>query len=102
MGLIIDSIATTLPLPTKQPFTLKNIYLCLYSLRAHWQTIGVLLDIDNGTLASIKANDDTVEGRLREMITTWLSQDTSQTSVMLADAVKVIDPNIGRKIRETF
>ena len=87
---------------TKKPFTPKNIFQCLYPLRAKWQTIGFLLDIDEGTLAAIKADNDTVEDQLREMITTWMNQVPSPTSVELADAVDTIDQRISQRIRNTM
>ena len=50
--------------------------------------------MDHGTLASIKADNASVEDQLREMIATWLRHVTPPpTWNTLADDVEVIDPN---------
>ncbi len=87
----------------KKPFTLKNILHCLYPLRAKWMTIGVFLEVDDGTLKAIEVDYDFVDDRLREMITAWLDQvSTPPTWNALADAVEVMDQKTAQKIRLTF
>ena len=88
---------------SKKEFKLKEIFLCLYPLRAHWQTIGTILNVDKGTLATIRADNDSAEDRLNGIITTWLRQiSPPPTWNLLADAVKVIDPNRSEEIKILF
>ncbi len=87
----------------KKPFTLKNILRCIRPLRANWMTIGVYLEVDMGTLKAIKADNDTVEDRLTEMITVWRNQiSPPPTWSALADALEEVDQKTAQKIRLTF
>ena len=86
-----------------KPFTLKNILHCLRPLRANWMNIGVYLEVDTGTLKAIKADNDNVEDRLREMITVWLDRvSPPPTWSALADALEEVDQKTAQKIRLTF
>ena len=59
--------------------------------------------MDEGTLATIKADNDSAEDRLNEIITTWLKQiSPPPTWNLLADVVKVIDPNKAEEIKKLF
>ena len=55
--------------------------------------------MDEGTLATIRADNDTTEDRLNGIITTWLRQILPPpTWNLLADAVQVIDPQKAEEI----
>ena len=81
--------------------SLKSALMLLLPLASKWQTIGTLLDIDQGKLRSIKHNEQEADDRLREMLDTWLRQtDPLPSWGTLAEVVKPFDPSIAEKIRK--
>ncbi len=65
--------------------------------------IGVYLDIDTSTLKAIKADNDSVEDRLTEMITVWLDRvSPPPTWSALLAAIEEVDPEVAQQILLTF
>ena len=59
-----------------------------------WYNIGLELDIDPGTLDTIKTDNDNSDDRFRAMLTTWLKMvQPKPTLAALADALQ--SPTVG-------
>ena len=68
---------------------LRKVQRATWDARLKWQNIGVELDIDPGTLDSIKGNNDNNEDRFRAMLTTWLKKaQPKPTLTALAEALQ--------------
>ena len=90
-----STITTTLTLP--------SAFKIILSLASEWKNVGLLLDIDIGTLNNIEHDYAKANDCLREMLCMWLKQiDPPPSWQMLADAVKRFDPATAQKIRDTF
>ena len=69
----------------------------LYDVRDKWFDIGVQLSLDNGTLQSIKAENNSTGDALREVLTYWLKRSPMPTWGSLFKALRsrpVGAPNI--------
>ena len=59
-----------------------------------WYNMGLELDIDPGTLDTIKTDNDNSDDRFRAMLTTWLKMvQPKPTLAALADALQ--SPTVG-------
>ena len=65
-----------------QPPTLKRVHRELYKTVANkWEDIGIQLDIDDGQLAKVKADNPGESGScLREMLRIWLKKVNANPS----------------------
>lgn len=83
--------------------TLDLSYALVFSLRAQWKNLGLLLCIDHGTLAAIGTNDRKVEDCLHEMLSVWLKKVNPRPSwQMLAEKVKFFDETVAEKICDMY
>ena len=84
------------------PLTVKEALRMMISLASEWQNIGIILGLNEGTLATIRANyPQQATNCLREMLIIWLKQvDPRPSWEALADAVEPIDPRKAEEIRE--
>jgi hypothetical protein len=66
----------------------------------HWHNIGSLLEVSEQTLEQIEADCPfDCQQCIREMIKSWLKQvDPPPSWKDLAEAVRIINPNLGKKI----
>ena len=65
---------------------LAKLFRMLLPLANLWMTIGQILDVPH--LGIIEANNSKVDGRLREMLSTWLKQINPQpTKRKLVEAI---------------
>ena len=88
--------------PELSPKTLSTglVYRSLYPLRAHWKTLGTLLNIEYGTLEAIETNERTTENCLSALVAQWLDCNTPlATWQELYEAVNTINPNEAQRIR---
>ena len=73
---------------------LRKVLRATWGARAKWYYIGLELDIDPGTLNSIKGNNDNNEDRLSAMLTTWLNMaQPKPTWAALTEALQ--SPTVG-------
>ena len=86
--------------PALKQNDLKTLMQDLAPIARDWEDIGVYLGIDDGTLSTIKAEEPTMRGRLREMLRAWLKRvDPQPTWRDLIDAVNYIDESLADSIR---
>ena len=72
----------------------------LTPLASEWENIGVYLEIDDGTLSTIKADEQKALGRLREMLRAWLRRtEPPPTWTDMVEAVALINPSLGDSLR---
>ena len=73
---------------------LRKVQRAAWDARAKWYNIGLELDIDPGTLDTIKGNNDNIDDRFRAMLTTWLKMvEPKPTWEALAEALR--SPPVG-------
>ena len=73
---------------------LRKVQRAAWDARAKWYNIGLELDIDPGTLDTIKGNCDNIDDRFRAMLTTWLKMvEPKPTWESLAEALR--SPTVG-------
>ena len=73
---------------------LRKIQSAAWVARVKWYNIGLELDIDPGTLDSIKANNVNIEDCFRAMLTSWLKVVRPKpTLTALAEALQ--SPTVG-------
>ena len=73
---------------------LRMVQRAAWDARAKWYNIGLELDIDPGTLDTIKRDNDNSDDRFRAMLTTWLKMvDPKPTWEALAEALR--SPTVG-------
>ena len=73
---------------------LSRVQEAVWDARAKWYNIGLKLDIDPGTLDTIKGNSDNIDDRFRAMLTTWLKMiNPRPTWGALAKALR--SPTVG-------
>ena len=78
-------------LPSKD---LRKIQRATWEARVKWYNIGVELEIDPGTLDTIKGNNDDIDDRFRAMFVTWLKMvQPKPTLAALAEALQ--SPTVG-------
>ena len=76
--------------------------MMLLPVAADWRNIGVLINMSDDVLEGIKKDEQTVNDRLRAMLSKWLKQiaPCPPTWDILADAVEKFNPQIAEKIKE--
>ena len=73
---------------------LRKVQRAAWDARAKWYNIGLELDIDPGTLDTIKGNSDNIDDQFRAMLTTWLKMvEPKPTWEALAEALR--SPTVG-------
>ena len=73
---------------------LSKVQRAAWDARAKWYNIGLELEIDPGTLDTIKGNNDNIDDRFRAMLTTWLKMaEPRPTREALAEALR--SPTVG-------
>ena len=73
---------------------LRKIQRAAWEARAKWYNIGVELDMDPGTLDTLKGNNDDIDDRFRAMLMTWLKTvQPRPTLAALAEALQ--SPTVG-------
>ena len=73
---------------------LRKVQRATWEARAKWYNIGVELEIDPGTLDTIKGNNDDIDDRFRAMLMTWLKTvEPKPTLAALAEALQ--SPTVG-------
>ena len=71
----------------------------LTPLARDWEDIGVYLGIDDGTLSTIKGEEQQMRGRLREMLRAWLRRtDPPPTWTDMVEAVAFIDQSLAESL----
>ena len=82
---------------TEGELNIKNLRMvqrAAWDARAKWYNIGLELDIDPGTLDTIKRDNDNSDDRFRAMLTTWLKMvNPKPTWEALAEALR--SPTVG-------
>ena len=80
----------------------SEVFKFLLPLASEWQNIGVLLEIADGELKRIKAdNHHQSTNCLREMIGFWLKRDDPPPNWKeLCEAVKPFDPSKAKEMEE--
>ena len=85
--------------------TMKKLNHYITDMSPYYYDIGLELDIPNSKLKAIK-NDSTVPDsreKCREMLQTWLDDDTHATWKKLCDALKETNQSVlGEKIKEAI
>ena len=72
----------------------------LYPLRSKWKTLGIFLYVDHSSLEAVRAENDSCDDRVSELVALWLRQITPPpTWKALADAVEHLDPSKAKEIR---
>ena len=77
----------------------------LTKVASKWMNIGIMLDIEQGKLSTVKADHGSdSESCLREMLQIWLSQvEPSPTWSTMAKAIKSIgNPELARDLRTKY
>jgi hypothetical protein len=84
----------------KLPLTLKHCLKLLLSEAKNWKIIGTFLDIPEGDLDRIEAdNPGNCQLCVREVIKTWLKQvDLPPSWKNLAEAIRELNPSLAKKI----
>ena len=78
---------------------LKDLFRQLYSLAAHWKSIGTLLGVQADVLKTIKRDEVDVHDCLQAVLSEYLKQvDPSPTWKDVIDAVEAIDPNKAKEM----
>ena len=73
---------------------LRKIQRATWEARVKWYNIGLELEIDIGTLDTIKANNEDIDDRFRAMLTIWLKMvQPKSTLAALAEALQ--SPTVG-------
>ena len=73
---------------------LRKVQRATWEARAKWYNIGLELDIDPGTLDTIKNDNDNSDDRFRAMLTIWLKMvQPKPTLAALAEALQ--SPTVG-------
>ena len=73
---------------------LRKVQRAAWDARAKWYNIGLELDIDPGTLDTIKRDNDNSDDRFRAMLTTWLKMtEPKPTWEVLVEALQ--SPTVG-------
>ena len=73
---------------------LRKVQRATWEARTKWYNIGLELEIDPGTLDTIKGNNEDIEDRFRTMLTTWLKMvQPKPTLAALAEALQ--SPTVG-------
>ena len=75
----------------------------LTPLASDWEDIGIFLGIDDGTLSSIKGEQQHMRANLREMLRTWLRRVEPQpTWTAMINAVEIIDQSHASRLRSRY
>ena len=73
---------------------LRKVQRATWEARAKWYNIGLELEIDPGTLDTVKGNNDDIDDRFRAMLMTWLKMvQPKPTLAALAEALQ--SPTVG-------
>ena len=73
---------------------LRKVQRATWETRAKWYNIGLELEIDPGTLDTIKNDNDNSDDRFRAMLATWLKMvQPKPTLAALAEALQ--SPTVG-------
>ena len=79
----------------KVPNKLEVLKL-LNDIRAHWNMIGIALEVDSGTLECIRHSHESDDLKLAEVIETWIN--TERPSVTWETLIKAIEePPLNKK-----
>ena len=78
---------------------LEDAFKELLPLAIYWEIIGTRLRLPRYILDKIEADEDTIRGCLREMLSEWLKWESSPTWKALVDAVECIDKFKAEEIR---
>jgi hypothetical protein len=84
------------------PYLLKELFS---KVASNWENIGVLLEIDDGLLSKIKADNHGESGNcLREMLRVWLKKvDPPPSWSLLVDALKSLgEEKLARELSERY
>ena len=76
-------------LPTvKKPIELKNVYEDLINISHQWYDLGLQLELEEGTLKTIKSDNPESQHCLRETLSTWLKTDPRPSWQTLCAALR--------------
>ena len=79
--------------------TLSEVFKILIPVAAKWKDIGALLELNEGALNNIDADQRAAIGGMREMLIHWLKQvEPAPTIKALAEAVKHFNPEKAKEI----
>ena len=89
--------------PDDTDFKLKHIVTALRDVVTEWYDLGIYLDLPEHILKPIGSNRPDVEGRLRMMVSKWLSYDPEASWDKLAAALNDMGKNaIAANIRSKY
>jgi serine/threonine-protein phosphatase 6 regulatory ankyrin repeat subunit B len=82
---------------------LPTVFRELLPLASEWEAIGCLLELPEGRLEETRADQDRARDRLHSMLKEWLKTiDPPPSWEHLADAVKQLNPEKGKAIRDKY
>lgn len=95
-----SSAASSANSSSDEPPKLAKAFKLLLPLSNHWRNIGILLELEDGSLSRIEDQCRGVpDNCLREMLSLWLKQvNPRPTKTALADAVDTYNPALAEKI----
>ena len=101
-----DAAVSQLTQPKQTPPTIKSLVKELYNTVANkWEDIGILLDIEDGHLAKVKADNPMNSGScLREMLRIWLKKVDPQPSwTDLINALNALgEEKLAQQLKEQY
>ena len=81
---------------------LSEVFRKILPISNKWRNIGTLLDITEGTLGGIAADESDMDSRLRAMLSEWLKQvNPPPTWSQLANAVEPFDKAKAEELRNS-
>ena len=83
--------------------TLHSACEVVFSIRSQWKSLGLFLEVDEGTLDAIELDNKKADDCLREMLKAWLRKcDPRPSWPMLAEASDLLDQTVSEKIRDMY
>ena len=75
----------------------------MFHFISEWYTLGLLLNVPQSSLSTIRTNNPDDQDCLRETLKHWLRQtDPSPTWHELTEAMQLLDPDKAHEIRQRY